>query len=254
MNKLLLPFLFFYFLVNHTWGQNRIIDAIPLPKNAKRELATGFGDFLQKYPLLGGGAQVHYFSGEISPLDEINGGVLDIEVGNRDLLQCADAIMYLYAHYQKKIGKINNVAFHFVNGTLCDYKSYKSGYRFADNQWQKTAAASQDDSQFNKYLNLVYAYASTLSLEKELKKVSRWEDLKVGDVFIRGGSPGHCFIIVDKMKDANGKVFFALAQGFMPAQSVHLISRKSGYWFEVGKNHNDIPYGEIISLNYLKSF
>ncbi|MEL7656386.1 MAG: DUF4846 domain-containing protein, partial [Bacillota bacterium] len=86
---------------------------------------------------------------------------------------------------------------------------------------------------FQKYLNIVYSYASTLSLENQLiaKPIS---DLAIGDVFIQGGSPGHCVIIVDVALNENtGEKIFMLAQSYMPAQDIHILKGESegSPWF-----------------------
>ena len=47
--------------------------------------------------------------------------------------------------------------------------------------------------------------------------------LRIGDVFICGGFPGHAVIVVDMAKDRTGKSRFLLAQSYMPAQEVHLL-------------------------------
>lgn len=62
--------------------------------------------------------------------------------------------------------------------------------------WLQSAQPDSSRESFNNYLRIVYAYSSTLSLEKEMAPVSE-EELAVGDVFIRGGSPGHVVIVVD---------------------------------------------------------
>ena len=49
---------------------------------------------------------------------------------------------------------------------------------------------------FRKYLNMVFMYAGTASLSKELRTVP-YTSLQAGDVFIKGGSPGHAVIVVD---------------------------------------------------------
>jgi hypothetical protein len=76
---------------------------------------------------------------------------------------------------------------------------------------------------FRKYLDMVFTYAGTLSLSKELQKKSL-QDLKIGDVFVQGGSPGHAVIVVDlAVNDKTGDKVFLLAQSYMPAQSIHII-------------------------------
>jgi hypothetical protein len=252
--KKIFSLIFFVFVPFFLSAQNTISTRIPLPMNANRIKATGFGGFLQNFPLKNSGETVRYYNGEISSLNQYNGGVLDIDIGKSDLMQCADAVMYLRARYLKSVNKQDDIAFHFVSGTLCEYKMYKKGYRFNGKSFTQSASAVNDDSLFEPYMRLVFAYASTLSLEKELLPVNDWNEIKPGDCFIRGGSPGHVLMVADKMT-LDGKIYFALIQGFMPAQSIHIVRNKSGYWYEVGKDYSsEIPYGELVNLRYLKKF
>ena len=70
-------------------------------------------------------------------------------------------------------------------------------------------------------------YAGTLSLEKELES-SEISELKTGDIFIRGGSPGHAVIVVDMAFNpkTNEKIFL-LAQSYMPAQELQVLKNPS---------------------------
>lgn len=50
----------------------------------------------------------------------------------------------------------------------------------------------------------------------------------IGDVFIRGGSPGHAVIVLDMAENkATGERVFLLAQGYMPAQDIHILKNPS---------------------------
>ena len=72
-------------------------------------------------------------------------------------------------------------------------------------------------------MDIVFAYSSTLSLDEELKSVNV-EDMQIGDVFIKGGSPGHCVIVVDMVQNKKtGEKIFMLAQSYMPAQQTQLL-------------------------------
>ena len=65
-------------------------------------------------------------------------------------------------------------------------------------------------------------YSGTLSLYNELKSVKA-KDLKIGDMLIKGGSPGHIVMLADQVVNDKGESLFLLFQGNTPAQSVHLV-------------------------------
>ena len=74
---------------------------------------------------------------------------------------------------------------------------------------------------------MVFSYAGTLSLAKELHPQSL-KEIKIGDVFIQGGSPGHAVLVVDKVVHPSSKeVKVLLAQSYMPAQDIHLLRNPS---------------------------
>ena len=95
-------------------------------------------------------------------------------------------------------------------------------------------------------------YAGTLSLEKELKPVTDPNDAKTGDVFIHGGSPGHCFVVMDVGENGAHKKQFLLAQSFMPAQNIQLL-QDGKPWFSIN-SYNELPYGELVNVKYLRRF
>ena len=49
------------------------------------------------------------------------------------------------------------------------------------------------------------------------------EELQAGDVFLKGGSPGHVVMVVDLCENEQGQKAFLLAQGYMPAQEFHIL-------------------------------
>ena len=65
-------------------------------------------------------------------------------------------------------------------------------------------------------------YAGTLSMDAESEPVPA-DDLRAGDVFLKGGSPGHVVMVVDLCEDGQGDRAFLLAQGYMPAQEFHVL-------------------------------
>ena len=81
-------------------------------------------------------------------------------------------------------------------------------------------------------------YAGTYSLERELSQVKDITDMRIGDVFIQGGFPGHAVLVVDMaVHQASGKKIFLLAQSYMPAQEIHILLNPSRWrsspWYDV---------------------
>ena len=123
--------------------------------------------------------------------------------------------MRLRGEYLWHAKRYNEIAFHFVSGFKCDYVHYANGYRYHNDHWVLKAKKDYSYNTFMQYMQLVFAYAGTLSLEKELKSVTNPNDLKAGDVFIHGGSPGHCFIVMNVVENDKHEKQFLLAQSFM---------------------------------------
>ena len=84
------------------------------------------------------------------------------------------------------------------------------------------ASTDSTKDKFYKYLNLIYTYSGTLSLYHELEAVKA-KHLKIGDMLIKGGSPGHIVMLCDEAVNDKGEKIFLLFQGNTPAQSVHLV-------------------------------
>ena len=142
-----------------------------------------------------------------------------------DEQQCADSVMRIFAEYFRATGQEDRIKFHFVSGFLCDWNTWKQGYRVSvsgnDVSWVKKTGPDSSDECFERYLTMVFAYASTLSMGEESVPIALSE-LQIGDVFLRSGAPGHVTMVVD-MCEKDGKKAFLLAQGYMPAQEFHVL-------------------------------
>lgn len=185
--------------------------------------------FLQNLPLKAHGSQVKLYDGTLKSNTSAYLAVVDLSIGNRDLHQCADAIMRLRADYFNAQEKYSEIEFLFVSGKRSNYKTWL-GTRppNAKNYWA--------------YLENVFNFASTLSLDKQLihKEI---DQLQIGDVFIKGGSPGHAVIVVDKCTNAKGEVKFMLAQSYMPAQETQILvnpASSESPWY-------DLNFGEYLN-------
>ena len=205
------------------------INEIPLPEHFTRIGLPdkSFGQWLRNVKLKSD-RTVYLFNGKMKENQSAQFAVMDVPVGNFDLQQCADAVMRLRAEYLRDSNEEDKIAFHAGDGTPIDYASWKKGYRFIlkNGKLDKQLIAKPSELLFEKYLQLVFTYCSTLSLEKELKPVDMKEILP-GDVLIRGGTPGHAVIVMDVAEDKNGQRKYLLAQSYMPAQDIHVLVNPS---------------------------
>ncbi len=199
-----------------------------------------FAQYLRNLPLKPHGSKVKYYNGETKGR-EVHEAVMDIDVGERDLQQCADAVIRLRAEYLYGKGLYNKIHFNFTNGFKADYFTWMQGNRIMVEgnkvYWVKRAEHSNDYTSFRRYLDMVFAYAGTLSLSKEMEKVSL-DDMKIGDVFLKGEDPGHCAIVLDIAENkATKEKLFMLAQSYMPAQDIHILKNPENSelspWFSV---------------------
>jgi hypothetical protein len=189
-----------------------------------------FSEFLQNLPLKPHGSKVRYYDGDVKPWD-VHAAVIDLDVGDRDLQQCADAVIRLRAEYLYSKGLYDQIHFNFTNGFNAEYRKWMEGYRIRvsgnDARWVKQESRDTGYDCFREYLDMVFAYAGTLSLSKEMERIDL-QELKPGDVFLKGGSPGHCVIVVDMAVDPEtGEKVFIIAQSYMPAQDIHILKNPS---------------------------
>ena len=104
----------------------------------------------------------------------------------------------------------------------CGRKS-EIGFTYDGKRHAFSSSRSDDYAAFRKYMNLVFAYAGTYSLEHELKPAPL-ADIAIGDVFIKGGFPGHAVLVADMVENpATGEKRFLLIQSYMPAQEMHVL-------------------------------
>ena len=191
--------------------------------------------FLRAYPMKEYGSEVHYYDGGVkSYAAQI--AVFDMFLGDKDLQQCADSVIRIYAEYLKKNGRQDEIAFHFVSGFLCDYKSWLAGNKVSvagnNVSWIPGTQRTDNEETFEAYLDTVFCYASTISLKKESEYITLG-DAKPGDIFIKAGSPGHVVMIAD-LCEKEGKKAFLLAQGYMPAQDFYILrndKHKEDPWY-----------------------
>lgn len=209
---------------------------IRLPENG-----YSFSTFLANFPLKKPGTKVLLYNGAEKNRQDVHEAVLDIDVGTKDLQQCADAVMRLRAEYLYSVKQYDKLHFNFTNGFKAEFAKWVKGYRIKVKgnkvTWYLGAKPSDSKEVFKAYLEMVFSYAGTLSLSKELKKKSI-KDIMAGDVFLVGGSPGHAVIVIDVAMHIKGtERVFCVAQSYMPAQNIHVLKNptnaKNSPWYNL---------------------
>ena len=201
------------------------------PQGYKRmsQSNASFANWLLNLPLEKQGTPVLLFNGKQKPYQAGAFAVIKMDIGQQDLQQCADAVMRLKAEYHFSKKEFNKIHFNYTSGHKIAFSDWAKGIKPKVNGNKVTFSApnGKEDYSYNnfkKYLNNVFMFAGTASLEKELKKVPNIQEVQPGDVFIKGGFPGHAIIVMDvAINDKNQKVFL-LAQSYMPAQSIHILN------------------------------
>ena len=224
---IILPFLTLACISSGQHNPHQTIADIPEPSGFSRIRTEpgSFANWLRKLKLKED-RTVYKYDGYPKRNQQAQFAVIDMPVGKKDLQQCADAVMRLRAEYFYSRNEFEKISF-----------SDNANVRYAMN-------SGKDRNQFEQYLEKVYTRCGTLSLEKQLKLRRTLHEISIGDVFIRGGSPGHAMIVVDIAENKNGKKVFLLAQSYMPAQDIHIVknpmSASLSPWYEANENSDII--------------
>lgn len=199
-----------------------------VPEGYKRVTYSkgSFEEYLRNYKLKSFGSKIINYDDSEYFWQGGHIGILEIPVPKNGLQQCADALIRIRSEYLWNTNRKDEIGFKFTSGHYCSWKKYAEGYRpkIKGNKviFHKTASSNASKENFYKYLNLIYMYSGTLSLYNELESVVA-KDLKIGDMLIKGGSPGHIVMLADEVINDKGEKLFLLFQGNTPAQSVHLV-------------------------------
>lgn len=196
---------------------------IPLPAGFKRPFAdpNSFAFYLKNIALKKD-KTVYLYNNQPKFNQLAQYAVLNISVGDKDLQQCADAVMRLRAEYLFETNYFDRIVF---------YDNGRAAYKFS---------APYTREHFLKYLDKVFGMCGSASLAKQLNRVADLAMIQPGDVFIRGGFPGHAVIVMDVAMNAAREKIYLLAQSYMPAQDIHVLkntmNEELSPWYEVNEN------------------
>lgn len=221
----------------------------PAPPGFERVAAPAgsFAAWLRALPLHEDGAHVHLHTGAAKARQDVHAAVIAIDTGQRDLQQCADAVMRLRAEWQFATGRVNDIAFTMTEGGRVPFSRWAKGERPSPSgkQWRRSAAPDASYASLRRYLDFVFSYAGTASLEKQLASVAAKDDVAAGDVFIKGGFPGHAVLVADVAQNPVTKAKrFLLVQSFMPAQEMHVLRNPQN---PDGSPWYSPPNGELVT-------
>lgn len=223
-------------------SQVRSVQEIPVPAQARRVAvdSISFSQWLRERRLRADGI-VRYFDGRKKPDQSGCYAVLDMTTGTTDLQQCADAIIRLRAEFLFARREYAAMSFQSTSGQPLRFSDWCHGIRYRL-KGQKLEAyptgreVAPDSAQLESWLQFVFTYAGTYSLQQQLHRKTDTQALRPGDVIVEGGFPGHAMLVMDVCRDQKGKEYFLLAQSYMPAQDMHVVinpqSSSRSPWFE----------------------
>jgi hypothetical protein len=244
---------------------NTLAKRIPVPEGFVRvKTAPGtYQSWLRNLPLLENGVPVKLYNGSLKGNQDVHVAVINIDVGKRDLQQCADAVMRLRAEYLYSISVLESIRFKYTSGDRIDFTRWSKGERpkVAGNKvvWTSGNKKGTDHANFREYMDNVFTFAGSSSLAKELLP-AKVADLQAGDVFIVGGFPGHAVTVIDVAENpATGEKRFMLCQSYMPAQQIHVLKNpeadNGSPWYSLGSDNTELRTPEwTFPPNSLKRF
>ncbi len=222
------------------------IGEIPLPGGYTRVIIQkgSFGEWLRNIQLRKDNT-VYLYNGQPIEHQDLHYAVLDISTGNKDLQQCADAVMRLKAEYYFSKKEYDSIAF----GEGRHVSSFQQYLDHIETPNEDKHALLMD------FMKNVFINCGTYTVDAMTKPVAL-TDVQLGDVFVKAGSPGHAMIVVDVAKNNDGQKIYLLAQSYMPAQDMHIVinpvSSILNPWYEVMSYEKVITPGWVFEKNQLK--
>lgn len=221
-----------------------------------------FGWFLRDLPIRTDRTEVLTYDG--NPAGSPAAAVVAMPVGDQNLQQCADSIIRLRAEYLWRKDRRDEIGFHFTSGDESRWSDWRAGQRFeidgARVERRQGPARPQTHAEFVRYLEHLFMYAGTRSLRFDTEPVPSGESIRVGDIFVDPGAPGHAVIVLDIAVSPEGNRLGLLGQSFMPAQEFHVIRSQTavdGVWFPLPQKAGeslDTPSWQAFNRGQVRRF
>lgn len=194
-----------------------------------------FGAWSRTLPIKPGRGVVYLHDGRQKARQDVHAAVIDIDIGERDLQQCADLGFRLHAEWSRARGK--QPCFRFTSGHAAPWQRWADGERPKVRGrrvvWASRARPDSGYRSFRGWLDIVFSFAGSASMERDSEALRPPSMVEPGDLLVEGGHPGHVVVVLDVAVDPQGRRFMLLAQSFMPAQSPHILKGpdENGPWY-----------------------
>ena len=199
---------------------------IAAPENFTRVPAApgSFAAWLRALPLRPGRPAVMLYNGKPKRNQAAHFAVVAMDTGDKDLQQCADAVIRLRAEYLWGRNRPQDLCFRLTSGDPIPWSRWSAGEAVTVGKRVGWGSQPADSSYagFRHWLDLVFTYAGTRSLARDLKSID-FAELRPGDVFVHGGSPGHAVLVLDVVAAPDGTRMMMLGQSYMPAQEFQVL-------------------------------
>lgn len=166
--------------------------------------------------------------------------VIALQPHNSTLLSGANIMLRVRAEYCWAAGDKDRLVFHFTSGQAASWEAWAAGLRpMADGRsirFHNTAIVDDSRESFCGYLEMVFSYASSMSLLDDTRRVED-DTIAAGDIFLRPGRQGHALMVLDVAANSRGQVRVLLGEGGTPAQTFHVICNDNGSaWFPITRS------------------
>ena len=215
------------------------IGSIPVPDGFDRIPGSpqSFSGWIRNIPLRNDPV-VYLYNGKRKLNQEAQYAVIDWNIQGMSNLQCADAVMWIRAKWLYETGRFSDI-------------------RFTDNSGiNYTFIPPYTEEHFRQFMNTVFAYCGTASLEQSLHR-KNWNQIEPGDVVIKGGYPGHAMLVADVICNTKGERRFILLQGYMPAQDLHIVRNPmdpESAWYRIPITEELVTAEYVFKRSCLKSW
>lgn len=241
------------------------IGDIPVPEGFARTESDSadFASWLRSLPVRPVGTPVMTYQNVPWLRQDRHYAVVDLEIGDRGLQQCADVTIRLRSECLYGMRRYDDISFNFTSGDTASFRSWINGYRPVvkgnEVSWRSAGQVDSSYQAFKGYLDVIYTYCGTYSLSRQLKHKADPDEIEPGDIFVEGGFPGHAVMVADvAYSKTTDERIFLLLQGFTPAQDIHILinplDSDLSPWYSTSFDDILVTPDWEFSINHLREF